>query len=128
MSGAGPGMLALPILTLGCARVEAARQERVWARALTGEQWRVAAAGDENLLRPGHGLSEVELSEMGAHIQGEAVFCVAVGVVVAGTLQVQFQEGVKAITQPGAVDVGGFCPGPFRVGGEGGGAQGEAIG
>ena len=32
----GVGMWTLPILILGCARVVAARQERIWTRALTG--------------------------------------------------------------------------------------------
>ena len=36
MVGMESGMSTLPILILGCARVVAARQERIWTRALTG--------------------------------------------------------------------------------------------
>ena len=37
------GMPMLPILTLGCAMVSAARHERTWTRALLGHRWRVCS-------------------------------------------------------------------------------------
>ena len=67
--------------------------------------------------------------EIGAHVQGEAVFRVAVGVAATGPLQVHLQERIEAaVAQPDAVDAGGVFQHQFRVGGEDGVAQGEAVG
>ena len=43
MVGMESGVTILPILILGCARVVAARQERIWTRALTGDRCRVCS-------------------------------------------------------------------------------------